>query len=63
MKTTKTMIKIFEDLKKRGEKFSSINEETGIIKTSREGKNQVVFNYWIFENNELKCIDCKTIIY
>ena len=58
-----TMIKIFKELEKRGEKFSSIDEETGTIKTYREGKNQVIFNYWIFENDELKCIDCKTIIF
>jgi hypothetical protein len=47
---------IVADLKSRGEK-NIVFHDDGTI-TSRHGN--YTFNTWIFQNGELKCIDCKT---
>lgn len=59
----KTTIKILNELKERGEKFLGIDSDTGVIKTIREGRSQTTYNYWMFINDELVCVECKTIIH
>lgn len=50
---------IISDLKSRGEKHIVFSED-GLI-TSQHGQNTI--NYWIVENEQLKCIDCRTTSY